>query len=97
MRNKSPKCQAIQQLFEKLLPSCLNTRHRVPNHAITKSGQVSNYATKKPAPDYPTAGAGVGVVFCISFVAQSLAVFYTTHTCHSEKHMSSGVYVIFQL
>ena len=56
MRNKSPKCRAIQQLFEKLLPSCLNTRHRVPNHAITKSGQVCNYATKKPAPEYPEAG-----------------------------------------
>ena len=39
----------------------LNTRHRVPNHAITKSGQVSNYATKKPAPEYSTAGAGIGV------------------------------------
>ncbi len=27
-----------------------NTRHKTPNHA-----------TKKPAPEYPTAGAGVGV------------------------------------
>ena len=61
MRNKSPKCPAIQQLFGKLLPSCLNTRHRVPNHAITESGQVSNYATKKPTPEHPTAGTDVEV------------------------------------
>ena len=61
MRNKPPKCQAIQQLFEELSPSWLNTRPRVPNHAITKSGQVSNYATKNPAPEHLTAGAGTGV------------------------------------
>ena len=94
MRNKPPKCQAIQHLFEELSPSCLNTRHRVPNHAITKSGQVSNYATKKPAPEYPTAGAGVGVLFLVSFVVQSLAVLYTTH--NPEDDVSSGGYVVLQ-
>ena len=35
----------------------------------------SNHATKKPAPEYPTAGTGIGVLLRISFVAQSLAVF----------------------
>ena len=62
-----------------------------------KRHRTLNPATKKPAPEYPTAGAGIGVLFRISFVAPSLAVFRTTYTCHSEKHMSSGVYVIFQL
>ena len=39
----------------------LNTRHRTPNRAITNSGSVSNPATKKPLPEYPTAGTDVGV------------------------------------
>jgi hypothetical protein len=37
------------------------TRHRTPNNAITNSGSVSNPATKKNAPEYPTAEAVVGV------------------------------------
>ena len=48
------------------------------NHTITNSASVFNPATKKPAPEYPTAGAGIGVLFRVSFVVQSLTVFYST-------------------
>ena len=50
---------------------------------------------KKPAPEYPTAGAGVGVLFRISFVAQSLAVLYTTH--NPEDDVSSGEHAVIQI
>ena len=49
---------------------------------------------KKPAPEYPTARAGIGVLFRISFVVQVLAVFRTTH--NPEDDMSSGGYAVFQ-
>ena len=55
----------------------------------------SNHATKKPAPEYPTAGTGVDVLFRISFVVQRLAVFRTSD--NPEDDMSSGGYVVFQL
>ena len=41
----------------KIIALMFNTCHKVPNHAITKSGQVSNYATKKSASEYPKAGS----------------------------------------
>ena len=49
---------------------------------------------EKPAPEYPTAGAGIGVLFRISFVVQRLAVFRTTH--NPEDDLSSGRHVVFQ-
>ena len=33
---------------------------KTPNPAITNLGWVCNHATKKPAPEYPTAGVGIG-------------------------------------
>ena len=70
---------------------------RTSNWAFTYTRHVTpNPATKKPAPEYPTAGTGVGVLFRISSVVQSLAVFYTTHTCHPEDDVSSGRHVVFQ-
>ena len=33
---------------------------------------------KTPAPEYPTAGAGIGVLFLVSFVVHWLAVFSST-------------------
>ena len=49
---------------------------------------------KKPAPEYPIAGAGIGVLFRVSFVVQVLAVLYTTH--NPADDVSSGGYVVFQ-
>ena len=40
--------------------ACIYTSHEAPNHAITNLGRVCNHDTKKPAPEYLTAGAGIG-------------------------------------
>ena len=100
--SKNSKCTVTPALEVKLLVSShgflqteqflitIHTRHRTPNHAITNLGSVSKPATKKPAPEYPTAGTGVVVLFRISFVVQRLAVFRTTHNYHPENHMLSG-------
>ena len=60
-----------------------------------KRHRTLNPAKKKPAPEYPTAGAGIGVLFRISFVVQSLAVFYTTH--NPEDGVSSGEHAVIQI
>ena len=65
--------------------------------AITKFGGISHSATKRPAPEYPTAGAGIGVLFRVAFVVQVLAVLYTTHTCHPEDDVSSGEHAVIQI
>ena len=104
--SKHSKCTVTPALEVKLLVSShgflqteqflitIHTRHRTPNHAITNLGSVSKPATKKPAPKYPTARAGIGVLFRISFIVQVLAVFRTTH--NPEDDISSGRHVVFQ-
>ena len=52
---------------------------------------------QKNAPEYPTAGTGVGVLFRMSLAVQRLAVFRTTHTCHPEDDVSSGGYAVIQI
>ena len=58
-------------------------------------GKLVNPAKKKNAPEYPTAAAGVGVLFRISFVVQSLAVFRTTHK--REDDVSLGGHAVIQI
>jgi len=55
--------------------------------------QNNEFRHKKPAPEYPTAGPGIGVLFRISFVAQSLAAFCVTHTRHPTDNLSSGGHI----
>ena len=89
MVNNHQNANQNQSVSKKLLGLVGFKRHTQHTPQNTKPRH------KKPAPEYPTAGVGVGVLFRVSFVVQSLAVLYTTH--NPEDDVSSGGNAVFQI